>query len=57
VVQECWADIGTTIMGRKMFGGGIGPWGDDPWPGWWGENPPYHHPVFVLTHHAREPLE
>jgi dihydrofolate reductase len=39
-----------------MFGG-RGPWGDDPWPGWWGDEPPYHHPVFVLTHHAREPLE
>jgi dihydrofolate reductase len=39
-----------------MFGGGPGPWGDEPWNGWWGENPPYHAPVFVLTHHAREPL-
>ena len=57
VVQERWANIGATIMGRNMFGGGTGPWGDDPWPGWWGENPPYHHPVFVLTHHARAPLE
>ena len=40
-----------------MFGGGTGPWEDDPWPGWWGEDPPYHHPVFVLTHDTREPLE
>ena len=42
-------------MGRNMFGG-EGPWGDDPWDGWWGEDPPFHTPVFVLTHHAREPL-
>ncbi|HXB66390.1 MAG TPA: dihydrofolate reductase family protein [Solirubrobacteraceae bacterium] len=57
VVEERRANIGATIMGRNMFGGGTGSWGDDPWPGWWGEDPPYHHPVFVLTHHAREPLE
>jgi dihydrofolate reductase len=45
-------------MGRKMFGGGPGPWQEDPeWRGWWGDNPPYHVPVFVLTHHPREPLE
>jgi dihydrofolate reductase len=44
-------------MGRNMFGGGPGPWGDDPWRGYWGDDPPYHHPVFVLTRHAREPLE
>jgi dihydrofolate reductase len=43
-------------MGRHMFGGGDGPWGDNPWNGWWGENPPFHTPVFVLTHHARKPL-
>ena len=47
---------GATIMGRNMFGGGPGGW-DDAWKGWWGEDPPYHHPVFVLTHHAREPVE
>jgi dihydrofolate reductase len=57
VVEERRANIGATIMGRNMFGGGPGPWGDDPWPGWWGDDPPYHHPVFVLTHHARKPLE
>ena len=56
VVEESMANLGATIMGRNMFGGGNGPWGDDPWPGWWGEDPPYHHPVFVLTHHPREPL-
>ncbi len=44
-------------MGRNMFGGGPGPWGEDPWKGWWGEDPPFHVPVFVLTHHQREPLE
>jgi dihydrofolate reductase len=55
---EGWFDnIGATVMGRNMFGGGPGPWGADPWTGYWGEDPPYHHPVFVLTHHAREPLE
>jgi dihydrofolate reductase len=47
---------GAEIMGRGMFGGGPGPWGDDPWQGWWGDDPPFHKPVFVLTHHAREPL-
>ncbi len=57
VVEEELANIGATIMGRNMFGGGPGPWSDpNPWNGWWGRNPPFHHPVFVLTHHAREPL-
>jgi dihydrofolate reductase len=57
VMQEQLANIGATIMGRNMFGGHPGPWKrDKPWKGWWGENPPFHHPVFVLTHHAREPL-
>ena len=44
-------------MGRNMFGGGPGPWSDEPWRGCWGDNPPYHHPVFVLTNHPREPLQ
>ena len=57
VVEEAMANIGATIMGRNMFGGHPGPWdAKQPWNGWWGENPPFHHPVFVLTHHAREPL-
>lgn len=57
VVEESQANIGATIMGRNMFGGHPGPWNaNDPWKGWWGKNPPFHHPVFVLTHHAREPL-
>jgi len=49
--------IGATVMGRNMFGPVRGPWPDDSWRGWWGEEPPYHHPVFVLTHHARPALE
>lgn len=57
VVEQTRANIGATVMGRNMFGGGPGPWGDDPWSGWWGDEPPFHTPVFVLTHHAREPLE
>lgn len=56
VIRERWENVGATIMGRHMFGGGSGPWGDPPWQGWWGEDPPYHHPVFVLTHFPREPL-
>ncbi len=56
VVRGWWENVGAVVMGRKMFGGGPGPWQGD-WRGWWGEDPPYHVPVFVLTHHAREPLE
>lgn len=57
VLEEESANIGATIMGRNMFGGHPGPWdASKPWTGWWGENPPYHHPVFVLTHHPRNPL-
>jgi dihydrofolate reductase len=55
VVEEVVAGVGAYIMGRKMFGGGDGPW-DASWQGWWGADPPYHVPVFVLTHHAREAL-
>lgn len=51
------AGVGAWIMGRNMFGPVRGPWPDESWRGWWGENPPYHVPVFVLTHHARKPLE
>jgi dihydrofolate reductase len=50
------AGAGATIMGRNMFGGGPGPWAES-WRGWWGDDPPYHHPVFVLTHHPRGPVE
>jgi dihydrofolate reductase len=49
-------NIGAWILGRNMFGPVRGPWPDDSWKGWWGDTPPYHVPVFVLTHHAREPL-
>jgi dihydrofolate reductase len=57
VMEERLANVGATIMGRNMFGGHPGPWNaDEPWTGWWGDDPPFHHPVFVLTHHPREPL-
>lgn len=49
-------NVGAWIIGRNMFGPVRGPWPDESWKGWWGENPPYHVPVFVLTHHARAPL-
>jgi dihydrofolate reductase len=55
VAEEVAQGVGAYIMGRNMFGGGSGPWDQD-WEGWWGEEPPYHAPVFVLTHHPREPL-
>lgn len=55
VVDEVVHGIGAYIMGRRMFGGGDGPW-DDTWKGWWGADPPFHTPVFVLTHHPRQPL-
>ena len=52
-----FANVGAWIMGRNMFGPVRGPWPDESWRGWWGDNPPYHVPVFVLTHHPRPPLE
>jgi len=58
VARERIERAGATIMGRRMFSGGEGPWEDDPKAdAWWGDEPPFHHPVFILTHHAREPLE
>ena len=51
------ANMGAWIMGRNMFAPTRGPWPDDSWRGWWGKNPPYHSPVFVLTHHKRAPIE
>ena len=52
-----WSEnLGAVVMGRNMFGPVRGPWPDDEWKGWWGDEPPYHVPVFVLTHHARAPL-
>ncbi|MCW2613916.1 MAG: deaminase/reductase [Frankiales bacterium] len=57
VLQEELGNVGAEIMGRGKFGPpGGGPWGEDPWRGWWGDDPPFHKPVFVLTHHPREPL-
>jgi len=56
IAEGILGGTGATIMGRNMFGGGPGPW-NEAWRGYWGDDPPYHHPVFVLTHHAREPLE
>jgi dihydrofolate reductase len=55
-VKRGFADIGAWILGRNMFGPVRGPWPGESWKGWWGEEPPYHGPVFVLTHHAREPV-
>jgi dihydrofolate reductase len=55
--EDILGGAGATIMGRNMFGGGRGPWADDSWKGWWGDDPPFHHPVFVLTHHQRDPIE
>ncbi|HSC24032.1 MAG TPA: dihydrofolate reductase family protein [Casimicrobiaceae bacterium] len=57
IIEEAVANVGATIMGRNMFGGHPGPWNARrPWDGWWGTKPPFHHPVFVLTHHPRAPL-
>ena len=61
-VDDRWAargfqNLGAWILGRNMFGPVRGPWPDESWKGWWGEEPPYHVPVFVLTHHPRRPLE
>ncbi len=57
LIDSLHANVGAGIMGRKMYSGGSGPWADDAnGRGWWGENPPFHHEVFVLTSHAREPL-
>ena len=58
MLAESVANAGATIMGRRMFSGGEGPWEDDPRrDGWWGDEPPFHTPVFILTHHAREPQQ
>jgi dihydrofolate reductase len=57
IAEEGFANIGAWILGRNMFGPVRGPWPDENWKGWWGEEPPYHTPVFVLTHHRRAPLK
>jgi dihydrofolate reductase len=62
VLEEMLGAAGAIVIGRNMFGGGTGPWGEDkewgdePWEGWWGDEPPFHRPAFVVTHHEREPL-
>jgi dihydrofolate reductase len=56
IVRERTENVGAYVMGREMFGGGPGGWDED-WKGWWGDDPPYHVPVYVLTHHPREPVE
>jgi dihydrofolate reductase len=53
--ERSFENVGAWILGRNMFGPVRGPWKDESWKGWWGDNPPYHTPVFVLTHHARSP--
>jgi dihydrofolate reductase len=55
-VAHSFDGIGAVILGRNMFAASRGPWTDDGWVGWWGPNPPYHAPTFVLTHHPREPI-
>jgi dihydrofolate reductase len=57
MAERGFENIGAWILGRNMFGPVRGPWPDESWKGWWGEEPPYHVPTFVLTHHARAPLE
>jgi dihydrofolate reductase len=57
MAARSFVNMGAWILGRNMFGPVRGPWPDESWKGWWGEEPPYHVPTFVLTHHARKPLE
>jgi dihydrofolate reductase len=58
IMEETLENVGAGVMGRNMFGPvGGGDWGDEQWTGWWGDNPPYHDDVFILTHHPREPVE
>lgn len=56
MVERSFHGVGATILGRNMFGPQRGPWQDESWKGWWGEDPPYHHPTFVMTHHSRPDL-
>jgi dihydrofolate reductase len=58
IIEQMFENVGATIMGRNMFGGYPGPWDTEkPWIGWWGPNPPFHHPVVVLTHYPRDRVE
>jgi dihydrofolate reductase len=56
LMERAFANVGAVVMGRRMFGGEDGPWGDEPWEGWWGDDPPFRVPVYVLTNYEREPL-
>src|SRR3954471_14005075 len=56
LIERAFANVGAVIMGRRMFSGDDGPWGDEPWEGWWGDDPPFRVPVYVLTNYEREPL-
>jgi dihydrofolate reductase len=56
ILERMFANVGAFVMGRRMFGGEDGPWGDEPWEGWWGDDPPFRTPVYVLTNYEREPL-
>src|SRR5262249_30377636 len=58
IFEESRENVGAGVMGRNMFGPvGGGPWGDEQWRGWWGDDPPYHYPMFILTHYPRDPVE
>lgn len=57
IFEAAVENLGAAVMGRNMFGPVRGAWGKEQWKGWWGDDPPYHYPVFVLTHHPRDPLE
>jgi dihydrofolate reductase len=58
ILEEALENVGAGVIGRNMFGPvGGGPWGDEQWTGWWGDNPPYHYPVFIVTHYPRDPVE
>jgi dihydrofolate reductase len=57
MAEQGFHNVGAWILGRNMFGPVRGPWPDESWKGWWGDEPPYHVPVFVLTHHSRQPIE
>ncbi|HEY0278434.1 MAG TPA: dihydrofolate reductase family protein [Solirubrobacterales bacterium] len=57
ILKAAQANVGAVVMGRNMFGPVRGAWPDEDWKGWWGDDPPFHCPVYVLTHHARDPFE
>src|SRR3954469_10179205 len=57
LIERAFADVGAVVMGRRTFSGDDGPWGDEPWEGWWRDEPPFHVPVYVVTNYEREPLE